>query len=56
MPEAEEPVQYEGRCMKCRKQVPMKEAKVVINKRGLRMAKGKCPECGTTVCRILGKA
>lgn len=46
----------EGRCMKCKKQVVMLEEKVVVNKRGMRMARGKCPDCGTTVCRILGKA
>ncbi len=46
---------YEGRCMRCKKQVPMNSVEVVVNARGMRMAKGKC-ECGTTVCRILGKA
>ena len=28
----------------------------VEEKNGRRMGKGKCPECGTTVVRILGKA
>lgn len=46
----------EGRCMKCKEQVTMTDEKIVTNKRGLKMAKGKCPKCGTTVCRILGKA
>lgn len=52
----EEAPKYEGRCMKCQKQVPMLDVKVVVNKRGMNMAKGKCGTCGTTVCRILGKA
>ena len=45
-----------GRCMKCRKEVTMKDEKEVVTKNGMKMAKGKCPECGTTVCRMLGKA
>ena len=47
--------EYKGRCMKCQKEVTMKDAKVVTNAIGMKMAKGKCA-CGTTVCRILGKA
>lgn len=46
----------EGYCVKCKKSVEMKDSKEVVNKRGMKMAKGKCPKCGTTVCRILGKA
>lgn len=46
----------EGRCMKCKKNVTMQDAKEVVTKNGMKMAKGKCPNCGTTVCRILGKA
>jgi len=29
---------------------------VTVSKTGMRMAKGTCPVCGTTVNRILGKA
>ena len=45
----------EGRCMKCKKQVEMKDPKETATSRGVKMFKGKCPECGTTVCRIAGK-
>jgi len=45
----------EGYCVKCRKSVQMQNGKEMKNKRGLRMMKGKCPKCGITVCRILGK-
>ena len=46
----------EGRCMKCKKQVEIKDAKETVTKNKMRMIKGSCPKCGTTVCRILGKA
>jgi endogenous inhibitor of DNA gyrase (YacG/DUF329 family) len=45
----------EGYCVKCKKSVTMKDEKVAPNARGVDMAKGKCPICATTVCRILGK-
>jgi len=45
----------EGRCMKCKKQVEMIQGKETKTSKGTRMMKGKCPACGTTVCRILGK-
>ena len=46
----------EGYCVKCKKKVEMLKVAEVVNKRGMKMAKGKCPKCDTTVCRILGKA
>ena len=45
----------EGYCMKCKKKVTMQDAKEKKNKRGIRMALGKCSKCGTTVSCILGK-
>jgi len=42
--------------MKCKKQVVIKDAKVVVMKNGMKAAKGVCPKCGTNVFRILGKA
>lgn len=48
--------EYEGRCMKCQKQVKIKDAQVVKMKNGMQAAKGVCPKCGTKVFRILGKA
>ena len=32
------------------------EGEIAISKTGMKMAKGACPVCGTTVNRILGKA
>jgi len=44
-----------GYCMKCKKKVEMKDENISRTNKGLRMAKGKCPVCGTTVCAMLGK-
>ena len=46
----------EGRCMKCKKQVEIKDAEEVILKNNMKAIKGVCPNCGTKVFRILGKA
>jgi len=46
---------YNGYCVKCKDKTDF-EGEVTVSKTGMNMAKGKCPECGTTVCRILGKA
>jgi hypothetical protein len=46
---------YEGYCVKDKKKVQF-EGEVVTLKNGRQAAKGKCPSCGTTVMRILGKA
>jgi len=48
--------EYEGRCMKCKKQVKIKDPKIVTMKNGMKAAKGTCPKCGTKVFRILGKS
>lgn len=45
----------EGRCMKCKTQRAMKEAKEVKMKTGMRAAKGACSVCGTGMYKILGK-
>jgi len=45
----------EGYCVKCKKKVEIKDGKETITKNNRRLFKGKCPYCGTTVCRILGK-
>ncbi|MBI4145743.1 hypothetical protein HY489_00210 [Candidatus Woesearchaeota archaeon] len=45
----------EGRCMKCKMQVEIKDAKEVTMKNGMKALKGKCGKCGTSVFRILGK-
>ncbi|HNS51641.1 MAG TPA: DUF5679 domain-containing protein [Anaerolineae bacterium] len=44
---------FEGYCVKCRKKRAIKQGKVVKTSKGRPMAKGVCPECGTTVSRFL---
>ena len=44
---------YEGYCVKCREKRPIKDATIAETKAGRKMAKGKCPKCGTTVNRFL---
>ena len=44
-----------GRCMHCKKEVEMKDAKEVKMKNGRKAVKGKCSKCGTGMYRILGK-
>ena len=48
----------EGRCMKCKKQVQIKDPKEIIikGKAKMKAVKGECPKCGTKVYRIVGKA
>jgi len=46
----------EGRCMKCKKQVEIKNGKEEVTPNGMRMMRGECPKCGTVTCRFLGKA
>jgi hypothetical protein len=52
---AEKAQTYNGYCVKCKEKRDY-EGTVEVSKSGMRMAKGKCPVCGTTVNRILGKA
>jgi hypothetical protein len=52
---AEKVEKYNGYCVKCKEKRDF-EGTVAISKTGMRMAKGPCPVCGTTVNRILGKA
>ncbi len=46
----------EAYCVKCKKK-GQKMEKPAINqtKRGGYMAKGKCPDCGTTMCAMMSK-
>lgn len=43
---------YEGYCVKCRTKREF-EGEATTGPSGRRMAKGKCPTCGTTVSRLL---
>ncbi len=45
-----------GRCMKCRVNVEMQDPVESVTKNNMRIMKGKCPKCGTTVCHMMGKA
>jgi len=42
--------------MKCKTNVTMKNEEQTVMKNGMKAAKGECPNCGTKVFRILGKA
>ena len=46
-------MEFEGYCVKCREKRNVKEGVVAETAKGRPMAKGKCPECGTTVTRFL---
>jgi len=45
----------EGYCVKCKAKKEMKDAKEVVMKNKRKAIKGKCPDCGTSMFRILGK-
>lgn len=48
---------YEGYCVKCKdKRVFQGRVELSKAKTPMEMAKGTCPNCGTKMCRILGKA
>jgi DNA-directed RNA polymerase subunit RPC12/RpoP len=44
-----------GRCMKCKKEVEIKNGKEIVMKNGMKAMSGVCPDCSTKVFRILGK-
>jgi endogenous inhibitor of DNA gyrase (YacG/DUF329 family) len=44
----------EGYCVKCKKKVEIQNPVESTTKKGTKIAKGKCPTCGTTVCRMGG--
>lgn len=46
----------QGRCMKCKESVEIKNGTEIVMKNGMKAIKGECPKCGTKVFRILGKA
>jgi len=41
-------------CVKCKKKIEMQDGVESLTKKGTKIAKGKCPICGTTVCRMGG--
>lgn len=44
----------EGYCVKCKKKVEIQNPVESKTSKGTKIAKGKCPDCGTTVCRMGG--
>ena len=40
----------QGYCVKCKGKCEIKDAKKTKTTKGKDMIKGKCPNCGTTVC------
>ena len=44
----------QGYCVKDKKMVEMKDPVESLTAKGVKIAKGKCPICGTTVCRMGG--
>lgn len=47
-------VVVEAYCVKCKSKREMNAAKEVTMKNGRKAMKGKCPDCGTGMYRILG--
>jgi hypothetical protein len=48
-------MEFEGYCVKCRTKRTIKDGAVTKTSKGRPMAKGVCPECGTTVTRFLSE-
>ena len=44
----------EGYCVKCKAKKPIAEAVEEVMKNGRRAVKGKCPDCGVVMFKILG--
>jgi NAD-dependent SIR2 family protein deacetylase len=44
----------QGYCVKCKNKVDIQNPVESKTKKGTKIAKGKCPDCGTTVCRMGG--
>lgn len=42
----------EAYCVKCKAKKTMKDPVEGVTKNGKPITKGKCPDCGTTICRI----
>ena len=42
----------EAYCVKCKAKKVMQNPEESTTKNGKPMTKGKCPDCGTTMCRI----
>jgi DNA-directed RNA polymerase subunit RPC12/RpoP len=49
-------VMAEARCMRCKKQVEVKDPKDIVMKNGMKAITGVCPQCSTKVFKIVGKS
>ena len=45
-------MKIEAYCVKCKAKKAMVDPKEDLTKNGKPIVKGKCPDCGTTICRI----
>lgn len=45
-------MRVEAYCVKCKEKKAMAEPEEGRMKNGRPIVKGKCPDCGTTICRI----
>ena len=45
-------MKIEAYCVKCKAKKAMVDPKEGLTKNGKPIVKGKCPDCGTTICRI----
>jgi len=45
----------QGYCVKCKSKKEMKDEQTVTLKNGRQAVKGKCPDCQTSMFKILGK-
>jgi hypothetical protein len=52
----EEEMAEKGYCVKCKAMKEIKDAEKVTMKNKRLAVKGKCPDCGTGMYRILGKS
>jgi hypothetical protein len=48
-------IMAEARCMKCKKQVEVKDVQDVVMKNGMKAISGVCSNCLTKVFKIVGK-
>ncbi|MCD6134313.1 MAG: hypothetical protein J7J25_02175 [Candidatus Omnitrophica bacterium] len=45
-----------GYCLKCKAKKEIKDVEEVTMKNGRKALRGKCPDCGTTIFKILKKS
>jgi len=46
-------INQEGYCVRCKKKQVIQDAENVVMKNGRKAIRGKCPECGTGMYRIM---